>query len=129
MDKDIEERTKGQGYQVRQVTENDRIELQLDRIKDKDKANDYLIWHSVVILPSCTPPSLLFGHVGMFPTMSHFQGGIFPTMSEFFPIPILYAWKNPSFVDGRIRAYLMQKNAVGGSKNIPLTAEGIIRRM
>jgi hypothetical protein len=23
--------------------------------------------------------------------------------------------------------YLMQKNAVGGSKNIPLTAEGIIR--
>ena len=34
-DKDIE------GYQVQKVTEKDRIELymQLDRIKDKDKAN------------------------------------------------------------------------------------------
>jgi hypothetical protein len=41
-------------------------------------------------------------------------------MSEFFPIPILYAG---------IPAYLMQKNAVGGSKNIPPTAEGIIRRI
>jgi hypothetical protein len=29
----------------------------------------------------------------------------------------------------RIPAYLMQNNAVGGSKNIPLTAEGIIHRM
>jgi hypothetical protein len=28
-----------------------------------------------------------------------------------------------------IPAYLMQKNAVGGGKNIPLTAEGIIGRM
>jgi hypothetical protein len=27
------------------------------------------------------------------------------------------------------REHLMQKNAVGGSKNIPLTAEGIIRHM
>ncbi len=33
--------------------------------------------------------------------MSHFQGGIFPIMSEFFPIPILYAEKNPLLVDAR----------------------------
>ncbi len=32
-DKDIE------GYQVWQVTEKDKIELQLDRTKDQDKAN------------------------------------------------------------------------------------------
>jgi hypothetical protein len=50
-------------------------------------------------------------------------------MSEFFPIPTLPAGKNPLPVDGGIPAYLMQKNAVGGRKNIPLTAEGIIRRM
>ncbi len=58
--------------------------------------------------------------------MSHFQGGIFPTMSELFRIPILYAGKNPLFVDGRDPGL---SRPVGGSKNIPLTAEGIIRRM
>jgi hypothetical protein len=78
-------------------------------------------------MPSCTPPCLLFrpcrnfsDYVGIFPTMSHFQGGIFPTMSEFFPqcrnfshnvgifptmseffpIPILYDGKKPLLVDG-----------------------------
>ncbi len=58
-------------------------------------------------MPSRTPPCLFFrpcrnfsNYVGIFPTMSHFQGGIFPTMSEFFPIPILYAGKNPLLVDG-----------------------------
>jgi hypothetical protein len=61
--------------------------------------------------------------------MSHFQGGIFPTMSEFFPIPILYAGKNPLLVDGRDPGLSHAKNAEGGSKSIPLTAEGIIRRM
>ncbi len=88
-------------------------------------------------MPSCTPPCPFFrpcrnfpDYVGIFPTMSHFQGGIFPTMSEFFPFPILYAGKNPLLVDGRGPPdYLMQKNAVGGSKIIPLTAEGIIRHM
>jgi hypothetical protein len=68
-------------------------------------------------------------YVGIFPTMSHFQGGIFPTMSELFRIPILYAGKNPFFVDGRDPGLSHAKNTVGGSKNIPLTAEGIIRRM
>jgi len=87
-------------------------------------------------MPSCTPPCLLFrpcrnfsDYVGIFPTMSHFQGGIFPTMSEFFPIPILYAGKNPLLVDGRDPGLSHAKNAEGGSKSIPLTAEGIIRRM
>jgi hypothetical protein len=37
--------------------------------------------------------------------------------------------KIPSLLTEGIPAYLMQKNAVGGSNNIPLTAEGIIRRM
>jgi hypothetical protein len=37
--------------------------------------------------------------------------------------------KIPLLLTEGIRAYLMQKKAVGGSKNIPLTAEGIIRRM
>jgi hypothetical protein len=37
--------------------------------------------------------------------------------------------KTPSLQTEGIPAYLMQKNAVGGSKNIPLTAEGIIRRL
>jgi hypothetical protein len=60
--------------------------------------------------------------------VSHFQGGILPTMSEFFPLPILYAGKIPSLLTEGFPAYLMQRNAVGGSKNIPLTAEGIIRR-
>jgi hypothetical protein len=51
-------------------------------------------------------------------------------MSEFFPIPILYAGKNPLLVLTEwIPAYLMQNNAVCDGKNIPLTAEGIIHRM
>jgi hypothetical protein len=37
--------------------------------------------------------------------------------------------KNPSLLTEGIPAYLMQKNAVGGSKNIPLTAEGIFCSM
>ncbi len=55
-------------------------------------------------MPSCTPPCLLFrpqnfsDYVGIFPTMSHFQGGIFPFMSEF--SHILYAGKNLLLVDG-----------------------------
>jgi hypothetical protein len=55
--------------------------------------------------------------------------GIFPTMSEFFPIPVLYAGKNPLLVDGRDPGLSHAENPEGGSKNIPLTAEGIIRRM
>jgi hypothetical protein len=46
-------------------------------------------------------------------------------MSEFF----LFTGKISSLLTEGIPAYLMQKNAVGGSKYIPLTAEGIIRRM
>ncbi len=38
--------------------------------------------------------------------------------------PILILFPRPEFT-----AYLMQKNAVGGRKNIFLTAEEIIRRM
>ncbi len=37
--------------------------------------------------------------------------------------------KIPSLLTDGISAYLMQKNAVGGSTNIPLTTEGIIRRI
>ncbi len=56
------------------------------------------------------------------------KDGIFPPCRNFFPIPILYAGKIPSLTEG-IPAYFMQnKSAVGGSKNIPLTVEGIIRR-
>jgi hypothetical protein len=50
-------------------------------------------------------------------------------MSEFFPIPILYDGKNPLLVDGKEPGLSHAKNAVGGSKNIPLTAERIIRCM
>jgi hypothetical protein len=75
-------------------------------------------------------------YVGIFPTMSHLQGGIFPTMSEFFP-PCRNFSQFPSYMPGKIPSLLMEglpglsdaKNALGGSKNIPLTAEGIIRHM
>jgi hypothetical protein len=50
-------------------------------------------------------------------------------MSELFRIPILYAGKNPIFVDGRDPGLSHAKNTVCGSKNILLTAEGIIHRM
>jgi hypothetical protein len=43
---------------------------------------------------------------------------------KIFPTPTLF-----SLLTEEIPAYLMQKNAVGGSKYIPLTAEGIIRRI
>ena len=85
-------------------------------------------------MPSCTPPCLLFrpcrnlsDYGGFFPTMSHLQGGIFPTMLEFFPqcrnfsqFPSYMPRKIPSLLMEWIPVYLMQKNAVGGSKNIPL---------
>jgi hypothetical protein len=58
MDKDIEERTKGQGHR--------RLGYNL-------------------VNYAFTYPSLSF----------------IPTISEFFPIPILYAGKNPLLVDGR----------------------------
>jgi hypothetical protein len=60
---------------------------------------------------------------------SYSQGRNFPTMSEFFPIPILYAGKNPFLADGRDPSLYHEKNAVGGIKTNPLTPEGIIRRM
>ncbi len=94
-------------------------------------------------MPSCTPPFLLFrpcrnfsDYVGIFPTMSHFQGEIFPTMSEFFPqcrnfsqFPSYMPGKNPSLLMEWIPGLSDAKNAVSGSKNIPLTAERIIRQM
>ncbi len=57
-------------------------------------------------------------------------------MSEFFP-PCRNFSQFPSYMPGKIPSLLMEglprlsdaKNAVGGSKNIPLTAEGIIRHM
>ncbi len=61
--------------------------------------------------------------------MSHVQGGIFPTMSEFFTIPILYAGEKPLLVDGRDPGLSHAKKRVGGSKNIPLTAEEIFYLM
>ncbi len=75
-----------------------------------------------------------FFYVGIFPTMSEFSHHVpFPrrnfTMSEFFPFPILYAGKNTLLVDGRDPGLSHAKKAVGGSKNIPLATEGIIRRM
>jgi hypothetical protein len=101
-------------------------------------------------MPSGTPSCLLFrpcrnfsDYVGILPTMSHFQGGIFPTMSEFFPQcrnfshnvgifpnshPICWEKSPPCLWNGSL-VYLMQKNAVGGSKNIPLPAEGIFCRV
>ncbi len=97
-----------------------------------------------------TPPCLFFrpcrnfsDYLGIFLTLTHFQGGIFPTMSEFFPAcrnfshhvgifpifhPICREKSAPCWWKGS-PVYMMQKNAVGGSKNIPLTAEGIIRHM
>jgi hypothetical protein len=76
-------------------------------------------------------------HIRIFPTMSelflpfsHFYRGIFPTMSEFFHIPTLSPGKNPLLADGRDPGLShAKKTAVVGSKNIPLTAQGIIRRM
>ncbi len=50
-------------------------------------------------------------------------------MSEFFPIPILYAGKNPLLLMEGLPGLSDAKNVVGGSKNIPLTAEGITRHM
>ncbi len=65
-------------------------------------------------MPSCTPSCLLFRPCQNFSDCGNFSDhvpfprrnfshhvGIFPTMSEFFPIPILYAGKNPLLVDGR----------------------------
>jgi hypothetical protein len=44
-------------------------------------------------------------------------------MSEFSPIPTLYTRKNPVLADGSDPGLShAKKNAVGGSKNIPLTA-------
>ena len=51
------------------------------------------------------------------------HGGIFPNSH-----PICREKSPPCWWKGS-PVYLMQKNAVGGSKNIPLTAEGIIRHM
>jgi hypothetical protein len=71
-------------------------------------------------MPSCTPPCLLFrpcrnftNYVGIFPTMSHFQGGIFPTMSEFFPqcrnCPTLSEFSQfPSYMLGKSPSLLME---------------------
>ncbi len=51
-------------------------------------------------------------------------------MPEFFPFPILSAGKNSLLVDERDSGLShAKKNPEGGSKNIPLTAEGNIRRM
>jgi hypothetical protein len=49
--------------------------------------------------------------------------------SNFVSFPTLYAGKNPLLVDGRDPSLYHAKNAVGGSKNIPLTAAEIVRRM
>jgi len=53
--------------------------------------------------------------------------GIFPAVFPFSP-PYMPA-KIPSLPTHGIPAYLMQENVVGDSTNIPVTAEGIIRRM
>ncbi len=65
-------------------------------------------------MPSCTPPCLFFrpcrnfsNYVGIFPTMSHFQGGIFPTMSEFFPQCRNFS-QFPSYMLGKIPSLLME---------------------
>jgi hypothetical protein len=54
------------------------------------------------------------------------------TMSEIFwsfsSSPLFIPGKLPSLLTEGIPGYLMGKNAVGVSKNIPLTTEGIIRR-
>ncbi len=94
-------------------------------------------------MPSCTLPSLFFrpcrnfsDNVGIFPTMSEFfrtcpisKEEFFPSCRNFSPFPSYMPGKKPSLLTEGIPAYLMQKNAVGGSKNIPLTAEGIFCRM
>ncbi len=49
-------------------------------------------------------------------------------MSDFYPISTLYTGKILSLLTEGIPAYLMQKTLLVGSKHIPLTAEGIIRR-
>ena len=49
--------------------------------------------------------------------------GIFPNSH-----PICREKSHPCWWKGSL-VYLMQKNSVGGSTNIPLTAEGIIRHM
>ena len=71
-------------------------------------------------MPSCTPPCLFFRPCQNFSDHVPFPRRNFsPTMSEFFPIPNLYAVKNPLLVDGRDPGLSQAKNAVGGSVNIP----------
>jgi hypothetical protein len=70
-----------------------------------------------------------------FPTiLEFFRQFPIPTVgiSSRFPIPTLQyiPGKLPSLLTEGIPAYLMKKkNSVGASKNIPLTKEGILRRM
>jgi hypothetical protein len=77
-------------------------------------------------------PIFFSDHFGIFPTILEFSDhvGIFPAIQKFFqPFPIfptLHAGKNPVLLTDGIPAYLMQ---MGGNRNIPLTTEGIIRRM
>ncbi len=47
----------------------------------------------------------------------------------YFPIPTLNIEKTPILANGRDTGISYAKNAVGVSKNIPPTTEGIIRRM
>jgi hypothetical protein len=54
------------------------------------------------------------------------HAGIFPVIS---PSPLSVSGKLPSLLTDGITAYFMPKKAVGVTKNIPLTTEGILRRM
>jgi hypothetical protein len=86
------------------------------------------------------PNDGIFHHVGIFPIIFLFPNQnlplrkiskeeFFPPCRNFSPFPSYIPGKIPSLLTEGIPAYLIQKIAVGGSKNIPLTAEGIIRRM
>jgi hypothetical protein len=70
-----------------------------------------------------------FRQCGNFPTMSHFQRGFFPPCRNFSQFPSYMPGKIPSFLMEGLPGLSDAKNAVGDSKNIPLTAEGIIRHM
>ena len=76
------------------------------------------------------PPYLFSDHVGTFPAMLEFfrpfpisKEDIFPPCRNFSPFLFYMPDKISSFLTEGISANLMQKNAEGSSKNIPLTAE------
>ncbi len=117
------------------------------RDEDVYLVNYAFMYPSLSFIPTMSEFFRLCGnfsdYVGIFPTMWEFFRPCPISKEEFFPPsrnfshqvgifpnshPICREKSPPCWWKGYL-VYLMQKNSVGGSKNIPLTAEGIIRHM